>query len=292
MGFRGRVLLPFLFLTVIQLFAGTRAWAIPLCGASKAQTARPDLVWSTVMAVRIKIPMPNDSSVDIRGRLCAGWKSGAGRSIDAFAFHTDSGFDNVFSVPSVGKSKGLSEKASVVFTHQDLANVSTLAGLAVRKGELLTLGLKEIHIGDTKTEYAVELRFPQQLAKNVWSAQPSEFHQIDMKVVRTKGNSALETYVASADAPGSTLLIDIDWVAMALGKVVVSTEQKDYSFLPKDFPISTGPFYKTDAASLKKRLEQLAAAEAAWAKDESRWEEKTSLDSRGYSSRFGYYPIP
>ena len=292
MGFRGRVLLPFLFLAFVQMFAGTSAWAIPLCGASKAQTARPDLVWSTVMAVRIKIPMPNDSSVDIRGRLCAGWKSGAGRSIDAFAFHTDSGFDNVFSVPSVGKAKGLSEKASVVFTHQDLANVSTLAGLAVRKGELLTLGLKEIQIGDIKTEYEVELRFPQQLAKNVWATQPNEFHQIDMKVVRTKGNSALESYVAGADAPGSTLQIDIDWVAMALGKIVVSTEEKERSYLPKDFPVAVGPFYQTNATALKKRLDQLAAAEAAWAKDDAQRGEKTPSHSRGYDSRFGYYPIP
>jgi len=279
-------------LALIELFAGGPAWAAPLCGASKAQLARPELVWSTVMAVRIKIPMPNDSSVDIRGRLCAGWKAGAGRSIDAFAFHTDSGFDNVFSVPSVGKSKGLSEKASVVFTHQDLANVSTLAGLAVRKGELLTLGLKEIQIGENKTEYEVELRFPQQLAKNVWSSQPNEFHQIDMKVVRPKGHSTLQTYVSSADAPGSTLLIDIDWVAMALGKIVVSTEQKEYSFLPKDFPVSEGPFYKTDAVSLKRRLEALALAEAAWTKEERRSAEKTSPQETGYDGRFGYYPVP
>jgi hypothetical protein len=284
MGFRGRVLLPFLFLALIQMFDSTHAWAIPLCGASKAQTARPDLVWSTVMAVRIKIPMPSDSTVDIRGQLCAGWKSGAGRSIDAFAFHTDSGFDNVFSVPSVGKSKGLAEKASVVFTHQDLAHVSTFAGLAVRKGELLTLGLKEIQIDASKTEYEVELRFPRQLAKNVWGSQPDEFHQIDIKVVRAKGNSALETYVAGADTPGSKLQIDIDWVAMALGQIVVSTEHEDLSFLPKDLPVSTGPFYKTNAAYLKKRLEELAVAEAAWAKRKS--------ESGGYERRFGCYPIP
>jgi hypothetical protein len=292
MGLRGRGFLLFLFLALTQLFEGTSAWAIPLCGASKAQTARPDIAWSTVLSVRIKIPMTGESSVEIYGRLCAGWKSGAGRSIDAFAFHTDSGFDNVFLVTTVGKSKGLSEKASVVFTHQDLAAVSTLAGLAVRKGELLTLGLKEIQIGDGKTEYEVELRFPQQLAKNVWSKQPDDFHQIDMKIVRIKGNSALETYVAGADAPGSLMQIDIDWAAMALSKIVVSTEENDLAFLPKDFPVAAGAFYKTDAASLKKRLEQLAVAEAAWAKDGTRWEEKSPSHSRGYSNRFGYYPIP
>lgn len=247
--------------------------------------------WDQALRVTFQV----DADTSIKGVLCAGRDDHSGYSLEYFSFKTDAGFQQVYPVAGSTEKNGLVDRATTVFSNEDVAQVSTLGSYAIRSGPLLTIQLEDIEF-DAKsghTEYRLKLRFPQEMGRTFIRTQPQAFHEMSLSVFRAHERVRVWSQLPeSGDREANSLTIEIDSTALAINRLVLVSSDTEFILESTDFPLKQGAAGRPNSSKLNNTLRTLTEAEKGYVGRQRELENKLIRESSQTYSRFAPTLVP